>query len=52
MNLSYNASWAIYSTDDIIAPEVDDQEKDFSYSAYCHSGLTYHSEEQDSKILR
>ena len=49
--MSYNSSWSLYSADKEIAPEVEDQESDYTHKAYAYSGWTYTFENNDRKQL-
>lgn len=53
LNMTYSSSWALFSADDIVAPEViKEEDDDFTYRAYAFSGKQYTFEAQDQKILR
>lgn len=53
LNMSYSSSWALFSADDEVAPEVIREEgDDFTYRAYAFSGKQYNFEAQDQKLLR
>ena len=53
LNMSYSSSWALFSADDELAPEVIKSDaEDFTYKAYAFSGKQYTSENQDNKILK
>lgn len=53
LNMSYSSSWALFSADDEVAPEViKDDDEDFTYRAYAFSGKQYNFEAQDQKLLR
>jgi hypothetical protein len=53
LNMSYSSSWALFSADDEVAPEViRDDGDDFTYRAYAFSGKQYNFENQDQKLLR
>ena len=54
LNMSYSSSWALFSADDEVAPEVikQDGEEFNSLNAYAFSGKQYTFEAQDHKMLR
>lgn len=53
LNMSYSSSWALFSADDEVAPEVIKEDgDDFTYRAYAFSGKQYNFETQDQKLLR
>jgi hypothetical protein len=53
LNMSYSSSWALFSADDEVAPEViRDSDDDFTYRAYAFSGKQYNFDTQDQKLLR
>lgn len=53
LNMSYSSSWALFSADDEVAPEVIREDgDDFTYRAYAFSGKQYSFEIQDQKLLR
>jgi hypothetical protein len=49
--MMYNSSWSLFTTDKEIAPEVEDQDEDYTYKAYAFSGYTYTFENNDRKCL-
>jgi hypothetical protein len=51
LNLMYNSSWAMFTADKEIAPEVEDQEADYTYTPYAWSGYSYTFENVDRKSL-
>jgi len=53
LNMSYSSSWALFSADDEVAPEVIREEgDDFTYRAYAFSGKQYNFDAQDQKLLK
>mmetsp|Transcript_10106 Transcript_10106/g.11512 ORF Transcript_10106/g.11512 Transcript_10106/m.11512 type:complete len:148 (+) Transcript_10106:366-809(+) len=51
--MSYSSSWALFSADDEVAPEVIKEEgDDFTYRAYAFSGKQYNFDAQDQKLLK
>lgn len=53
LNMSYSSSWALFSADDEVAPEViREGDEDFTYKAYAFSGKQYNFDPQDQKLLR
>ena len=53
LNMSYSSSWALFSADDEVAPEVIKEEgDDFTYRAYAFSGKQYNFDNQDFKLLK
>lgn len=53
LNMAYSSSWALFSADDEVAPEViKDDGEDFTYKAYAFSGKQYNFDAQDQKLLR
>ena len=51
LNMTYNSSWALFSADDIVAPEVEDECEDWQYKPYAYSGWNYTIEKNDRKVL-
>lgn len=51
LNLNYNSSWALFSADKQVAPEVEDEDTDFTYQPYAYSGFHYTFETSDTKNL-
>ena len=51
LNMTYNSSWALFSADDIVAPEVEDENEDWQYKPYAYSGWNYTIEKNDRKVL-
>lgn len=51
LNLHYNSSWALFSADDIVAPEVKGQVQNPATEAYAFSGYSYTMEPIDQKQL-
>ena len=51
LNMSYSSSWAVFSADDEVAPEVN-AEEDWTYKAYAFSGKQYTFENHDQKMLK
>lgn len=51
LNLMYNSAWSLFSADKEVAPEVEDQDFDFTYTPYAWSGYTYTFENIDRKSL-
>ncbi len=49
--MSYNSSWALFTQDSEIAPEVEDKDEDYTYKAYAYSGWTYTFEDNDRREL-
>lgn len=47
----YNSAWSLFSADKEVAPEVEDQDYDFTYTPYAWSGYTYTFENIDRKSL-
>ena len=47
----YNSAWALFSADKEVAPEVEDQETDFTYTPYAWSGYSYTLEHVDRKSI-
>lgn len=53
LNMSYSSSWALFSADEEVAPEVIKEDgDDFTYRAYAFSGKQYNFEAQDQKLLK
>lgn len=53
LNMSYSSSWALFSADDEVAPEVTIcGEEDFTYKAYAFSGKQYTFESHDQRHLK
>lgn len=53
LNMSYSSSWALFSADDEVAPEVNTSgDDDFTFKAYAFSGKQYTFEGQDQKNLK
>lgn len=53
LNMSFSSSWALFSADDEVAPEViKDDGDDFTYRAYAFSGKQYNFEAHDQKLLK
>lgn len=54
LNMSYSSSWALFSADEEVAPEVikQDGEEFNPLNAYAYSGKQYTFEAQDQKMLR
>jgi hypothetical protein len=53
LNMSFSSSWALFSADDEVAPEVIKEEgDDFTYRAYAFSGKQYNFDSQDQKLLK
>jgi hypothetical protein len=51
LNLGYNSSWALFSADNEVAPEVEGQIRDPAREAYAFSGYSYTMESIDQKNL-
>lgn len=51
LNLNYNSSWALFTADKEVAPEVEDDDTDFTYQAYAFSGFHYTFESSDKRNL-
>ena len=47
----YNSAWALFSADKEVAPEVEDQDFDWTYTPYAWSGYAYTFENIDRKSL-
>lgn len=47
----YNSAWSLFSADKEVAPEVEDQDYDFTYTPYAWSGYSYTFENIDRKSL-
>lgn len=53
LNMSYSSSWALFSADEEVAPEViKDEGDDFTYRSYAYSGKQYNFDTQDQKLLK
>lgn len=51
--MSYSSSWALFSADEEVAPEViKDEGEDFTYRSYAYSGKQYNFDTQDQKLLK
>lgn len=51
LNLHYNSSWALFSADNVVAPEVEGQVRNPATEAYAFSGYSYTMETIDQKQL-
>lgn len=51
LNLHYNSSWALFSADNVVAPEVESSISNPSTEAYAFSGYSYTMESVDQKQL-